>query len=332
MLARSLARPFRVLALETSADDTCAAIVDASRRVWSNVVVSQNHIHQEKGGIQPMVALLAHQRQIPSVVRRALTEAKLEMADIDGVAFTRGPGLPGCLSVGLNAAKTLAAVHNKPLVGVHHMQAHALTPNLTLASPLPFPFLSLLVSGGHTMIVLVKSHDKFKIVCNTVDRSIGATIDRVVTLLDIPWTDMGPGPGLEKFCAEHASEDSDNYEFDLPAVPMAGRAAFSYAGLHSWVERTVTAAGGLHRVNRPALARAFQKMAFKQLQVKLQLVLQTHGHSVRHIVVSGGVASNGDLRHRLKSQVRGPVEFIFPEPYLCTGTLALSLSVCSHIQ
>ncbi|KAJ7251769.1 peptidase M22 glycoprotease [Mycena haematopus] len=329
MLAR-LGRPFRVLALETSADDTCAAIVDASRRVWSNVVVSQNHIHNQNGGIQPMLALQAHQRNMPTVVRRALTDARLEMADIDGVAFTRGPGLPGCLSVCLNAAKTLAAAHNKPLVGVHHMQAHALTPNLTRDTPLPFPYLSLLVSGGHTMIVLIQSHVDFRILCNTVDRSIGSTIDRVVTLLNIPWTADGPGPGLEKFCAARAPEDSEPVLKYDPPIPMPGKPAFSFAGLHSWVERTVAAAGGLQHANRPAIARAFQTAAFKQLQVKLQLVLQSHGHAVRHVVVSGGVASNSQLRNRLKSSVRGPIEFIFPEPALCTDNAAMIAWASMH--
>ncbi|KAF7362052.1 tRNA N6-adenosine threonylcarbamoyltransferase, mitochondrial [Mycena venus] len=329
MLAR-LGRPFRVLALETSADDTCAAIVDASRRVWSNVVVPQNYIHEAMGGIQPMVALLAHQRNIPTVVQRALTEAKLEMADIDGVAFTRGPGIPGCLSVCLNAAKTLAAANNKPLVGVHHMQAHALTPHLTLDSPPSFPFLSVLVSGGHTMIVLVSSLVDFRILCNTVDRSIGATIDRVVTLLKIPWTDKGPGPGLEKFCAERAPEDSGPAPKYDPPVPMPGKLAFSYAGLHSWVERTVSAAGGVEHVNRHALARAFQNSAFEQLETKLQLALRAHGHAVRHVVVSGGVASNLHLRQRLKRSVRGPVEFIFPEPALCTDNAAMIAWASMH--
>ncbi|KAK7057393.1 mitochondrial tRNA N6-adenosine threonylcarbamoyltransferase [Favolaschia claudopus] len=323
-------RPFRVLALETSADDSCVAIVDASRRIFSNIVHSQNSLHQPQGGIHPMLAMLAHQRNLPTALRRALTEAKLEMADIDGIAFTRGPGLPGCLSVCLNAAKALAAAHNKPLVGVHHMQAHTLTPHLTLDSPPSFPFLSLLVSGGHTMIVLVSSLTEFRVLCNTVDRSIGATIDRVVTLLKIPWTEKGPGAGLEKFCAETAEEDSEHVPEYSPPTPMPGKLAFSYSGLHSWVERTVFAAGGLENVNRRALARAFQNAAFEQLETKLSLVLRSYGHGVRHIVVSGGVASNTLLRQRLKRSARDPVEFIFPDPALCTDNAAMIAWASMH--
>ncbi|KAJ6495566.1 glycoprotease family-domain-containing protein [Mycena vitilis] len=331
MLARTLGRPFRVLGIESSADDTCAAIVDASRRVWSNVVVSQNHIHKHDGGIHPLVALLAHQRNMPTTVRRALAEANLQMADIDGVAFTRGPGLPGCLSVCLNAAKTLAAATNKPIVGVHHMQAHALTAHLTSDAPPTFPFLSLLVSGGHTMIVLVSSLVDFRIIVNTVDRSIGATIDRVVTLLQIPWTDKGPGPGLEKFCA--AAPHNPGPKYDAP-IPMPGKLAFSYSGLHSWVERSVSAAGGLDRVDRHGLACAFQTAAFEQLETKLLLALRwcsNNGYSPQRIAVSGGVASNAALRQRLHKCLRlNPIELVFPDPALCTDNAAMIAWASMH--
>ncbi|KAJ7188471.1 glycoprotease family-domain-containing protein [Mycena filopes] len=331
---RQLARPFRVLALESSADDTCAAIVDSSRRIWSNVVHSQHELHLKTRGIQPLVALLAHQQNMPTVVRRALTDANLEMADIDGVAFTRGPGLPGCLSVCINAAKTLAAANNKPLVGVHHMQAHALTPHLTSRIPPTFPFLSVLVSGGHTMIVLVSSNTDFRILANTADKSIGAAIDRVVTLLDIPWTDLGPGPGLEKFCVEGPA-DSPDAEYAAPNI-MPGQLAFSYSGLHSWVERTIRVSGGLEHIDRRALARAFQTAAFKQLGDKLLLTLDScrrNGRPVKEVVVSGGVASNSALRIQLKQQLRkynGPVDLVFPEPALCTDNAAMIAWASMH--
>ncbi|CAK5281378.1 unnamed protein product [Mycena citricolor] len=290
-----LRHPFRVLALESSADDTCAAVVDASRRIWSNVVCRQNDLHERDGGIHPLIALRAHQRNMPSAVQRALREAKLEMSDIDGVAFTRGPGLPGCLSVATNAAKTLAAACNKPLVGVHHMQAHALTASLTCDIPPKFPFLTLLVSGGHTMIVLATSLTGFRIVATTADKSIGSAIDRVVTLLQIKWTSLGPGAGLEKYCAEPGvGSEGPEPEYHAPN-PMPGKLAFSYAGLHSWVERTVAAA------------------AFAHLEAKLLLALklcQSEGHVIRQVVVSGGVASNTLLRERQASLPCCAVAFI----------------------
>ncbi|KAJ7782860.1 glycoprotease family-domain-containing protein [Mycena metata] len=333
-IVRSLGRPFRVLALESSADDTCAAVVDSSRRIWSNVIHSQHELHQAAGGIQPLVALLAHQRNMPSVVQRALAEAKLEMADIDGVAFTRGPGIPGCLSVCCNAAKTLAAATNKPLVGVHHMQAHTLTPELTSSTPPQFPFLSLLVSGGHTMIVHVLSRTEFRILVNTVDKSIGAAIDRVVTLLKIPWTELGPGPGLESFCAEGGPNNPDVH-YPPPEI-MRGQLAFSYAGLHSWVERTIRSSGGLENVDRRVLARTFQAAAFDQLGDKLLLAInrcRVHGRPVKELVVSGGVASNTALRLRLQQYLQRSkthITAVFPDPALCVDNAAMIAWASMH--
>ncbi|KAJ7497128.1 Gcp-like domain-containing protein [Mycena latifolia] len=327
------ARPFRVLALESSADDTCAAVVDADRRIWSNVVVKQNHLHEQLGGIQPLVALLAHQRNMPRAVKQALTDARMDISDIDGIAFTRGPGISGCLSVACNAAKTLAAVHNKPVVGVHHMQAHALTVNLTSSSPPQFPSLTLLVSGGHTMIVLATSIVDFRILATTADKSVGSTIDRVVTLLKIKWSELGPGPALEAYCAEPVpDEEGASYE---PPITMPGRLAFSFSGLHSWVERAIHAAGGVENVRKRALARAFQNAAFAQIEDKLRLALKwcgKHDYDVRTVVVSGGVASNSLLRQRLKTFLSGydSMELVVPEPALCTDNAVMIAWASMH--
>ncbi|KAJ7209560.1 Gcp-like domain-containing protein [Mycena pura] len=335
MTSFALARPFRVLALESSADDTCAAVVDASRRIWSNVVCRQNRLHEKTSGIHPLVALRAHQRNMPGAVRKALHDAKLEMADIDGVAFTRGPGITGCLTVASNAAKTLAAANNKPIVGVHHMQAHALTAHLTSSSPPSFPFLTLLVSGGHTMIVLATSLVDFRVLATTVDRSVGSTIDRVVTLLQIKWADLGPGPGLERYCAEPVADEGALE--NEPPITMSGKLSFSYTGLHSWVERTIHAAGGLDNVKKRAVARAFQNAAFAHLEEKLLLALKwcrNNDHPVRHVVVSGGVASNSLLRQRLKTclsqSIYDPVDLVFPDPLLCTDNAVMIAWASMH--
>ncbi|KAJ7128876.1 Gcp-like domain-containing protein [Mycena crocata] len=343
-LGRSLstvARPFRVLALESSADDTCAAVVDSERRIWSNVVVKQHKLHEKVGGIEPLVALLAHQRNMPGAVRKALADANLDMDGIDGIAFTRGPGMMGCLNVACNAAKTLAAATNKPLVGVHHMQAHTLTTHLTSSSPPPFPFLTLLVSGGHTMLVLATSLVDFRVLATTVDTAIGTTIDRVTTLLNIPWTELGPGHGLEKFCAEPAPDCRGDLPKYVASPAMPGKLAFSYAGLHSWVERTVHNAGGVEEIDRHALARAFQDAAFAQLEAKLLLALQwctKNGYSIHNVVVSGGVASNALLRERwvYVSTLRTcllrfePMQLNFPEPALCTDNAVMIAWAAMH--
>ncbi|KAI0737658.1 peptidase M22 glycoprotease [Daedaleopsis nitida] len=333
-------RAFTVLALESSADDTCAAVVTSDRQILSNVVINQQAFVEEYGGIHPFVALHAHQRNMARAVRRALSEAKLTLADIDGIAFTRGPGIPGCLSVCGNAARTLAAATNKPLVGVHHMQAHALTPFLTspLDSVPAFPFLTLLVSGGHTLLLLVTSRTAFRILATTLDESIGNAFDKVSKLLRIPYANRAPGAALEHFCAEHEHEHKHGDETvqDVPEVllprPMRGRLAFSYTGLHSTVERFLDARRGtLDERTHLGLARSFQRAAVAQLEEKLTLGMQLcarEGVAVRGLVVSGGVASNVFLRERLracldKESPEDPVPLVFPPPRLCTDNAAM---------
>ncbi|KAJ7647491.1 glycoprotease family-domain-containing protein [Roridomyces roridus] len=321
--------PFRVLAIETSADDSAAAVVDANRKIWSSVIVKQFEYHQPHGGIQPLIALRAHQRNLPDAVRRALLDAQLSMQDIDGVAFTRGPGLPGCLGVGCNAAKTLAAATNKPLVGVHHMQGHALTALLTTETPPQFPFVTLLVSGGHTMVVLATGNSEFQVIANTVDRSVGSTIDRVAGLLQIKWSDLGPGAALEQYCAEPVEDDGPRPE--TPTI-MPGQLAFSFAGLHSWVERFIHNAGGVENVYKRALARAFLDTAFGHVETKLKMSLRwcaDNNHDIRQIVVSGGVASNMLLRARLQNALP-TLEFVFPEPSLCTDNAVMIAWASMH--
>jgi N6-L-threonylcarbamoyladenine synthase len=226
--------------------------------------------------------------------------------------------MTGCLGVGSSAAKTLAAALNKPLVGVHHMvrtlflrailsliaqkQAHALTPLLTSAPTAPkFPFLTLLISGGHTLLLLATSETQFRILATTPDESIGRVFDKVSRLLALPWSAKGPGASLEEFVAASPVEDGL-----VPSMPrtMPGVLGFSFTGLHSAVERFVSARGGaeaLDTATRRALASAFQRAAFDQIEEKVGLALkwcQSRGLGLNHLVVSGGVASNSYLRDR----------------------------------
>ncbi|KAL1945585.1 hypothetical protein VTO73DRAFT_1587 [Trametes versicolor] len=324
------ARAFTVLALESSADDTCAAVVTSDRKVLSNVVISQQAFLEEYGGIHPFIALHAHQRNMPGAVQRALREANMSVNDVDGIAFTLGPGIPGCLSVCGNAARSLAAALNKPLVGVHHMQAHALTPLLTsLPSERPqFPFLTILVSGGHTLLLLASSPRSFRILATSLDESIGNAYDKVARLLAIPFAGTSAGAALERYCA---SAPLDAPEIRMPS-PMRGRLAFSYTGLHSTVERYLdTQRGVLDERMRLGLARSFQKAAVAQLEEKLVLgmrLCRRQDVRVRALVVSGGVASNQYLRERLRVclDIESPDEWIplnFPPPSLCTDNAVM---------
>ncbi|OSC97074.1 glycoprotease [Trametes coccinea BRFM310] len=339
LIARShRSRKFTVLALESSADDSCAAVVTSDRTVLSNVVINQQSFIEEYGGIHPFIALHAHQRNMPGAVQRALREANLSVNDVDGIAFTRGPGIPGCLSVCGNAARTLAAALNKPLVGVHHMQAHALTPLLTSPpSELPqFPFLTLLVSGGHTILLLASSRTSFRILATTLDESIGNAYDKVAKMLKIPLNGRAPGAALERYCASELPPAADGEEQDVPdipmPIPMPGKLAFSYSAPHSAVERFLTAGGGeLDERTRVRLARSFQRAAVGQLEEKLVLAMRklaNQGVKVKSLVVSGGVASNSFLRERLRAclDAESPEErisLVFPPPSLCTDNAVM---------
>ncbi|KDR75395.1 hypothetical protein GALMADRAFT_69291 [Galerina marginata CBS 339.88] len=334
-------RHFNVLAIESSADDTCAAIVDSSRKIYSNVVMKQHDIHEQHGGIEPMIAIGSHQRNMPYAIRQALDEAGLDiLRDVDGIAFTRGPGMPGCLSVGMNAAKSLAAALEKPLVGVHHMQGHALTPLLTAWPYVPqYPFLSLLISGGHTLLLLATDVRSFQILATTRDESIGRSFDKVSRLLELKWTGLGPGDALEKFCAE------DN-EIECPSIPplphpLTGQLAFSFSAFHSHVKLLINGLGGKGNLDTPmkkAIARAFQSAVVGHLEEKLILGLgwcKEKNIPVRSVVVSGGVASNHFLRERLrqcllKSDPGTPCTLIFPPPQLCTDNAVMIAWASMH--
>ncbi|CAG7850511.1 tRNA N6-adenosine threonylcarbamoyltransferase, mitochondrial {ECO:0000256/HAMAP-Rule:MF_03179} {ECO:0000256/HAMAP-Rule:MF_03179}; AltName: Full=N6-L-threonylcarbamoyladenine synthase {ECO:0000256/HAMAP-Rule:MF_03179}; AltName: Full=t(6)A37 threonylcarbamoyladenosine biosynthesis protein PIIN_01415 {ECO:0000256/HAMAP-Rule:MF_03179}; AltName: Full=tRNA threonylcarbamoyladenosine biosynthesis protein PIIN_01415 {ECO:0000256/HAMAP-Rule:MF_03179} [Serendipita indica DSM 11827] len=284
---------------------------------------------------------------MPHAIRKALCEANMKMPNIDGIAFTRGPGMGGCLSVSMNAAKALAAAHEKPIIGVHHMQGHALTPQLTNGDEMDgYPFLTLLISGGHTMIALVRSATVFKIMASTVDIAIGNAFDKAARLLGVvPDPGKGYGHALEAFCrtGDEAGEPAHlptagrptfaplSYSIPNPHQPSQ----FSYAGLTSAVQRALRD----DTVDKQGIARAFQNAAFAQLIHKLNNAIQEcqrDGVSIQAVVVSGGVASNLTLRQRLRETAfvgvngKPPPRFIFPPPELCTDNAAMIAWASMH--
>ncbi|KAG8746980.1 hypothetical protein FRC10_002779 [Ceratobasidium sp. 414] len=299
----------------------------------------------------------------PLALQQALVESKLGIDDIDGIAFTRGPGMPGCLNVGAGAARTLAAALQKPLVGVHHMQAHALTALYTTQPPPTYPFLSLLISGGHTLLLLAHSSSDFKILATTRDENIGNAFDRVATLLRVPWSkEWSAGASLERFALNAA-------ELDAPFhVPMPGKLEFSYSGLSSSVRSYILGRSGpnmhfepldiptnsslkhpptperaamqerirrtvdaMSLSERQSIAAAFQRAAVAQLEAKVKLGLKECIRTGVHptsVVVSGGVASNTYLRERLRTMARdlgssAEIELAFPPPALCTDNAVM---------
>ncbi|KAF9165541.1 S-glutathionyl-(chloro)hydroquinone reductase [Actinomortierella ambigua] len=334
-------RPLVCLGIETSCDDTCAAIVTSDRQILSEVLRTQHHLHEPMGGIVPKLAHHAHMQQLPNVVREAIQAARLPngLADIDVVAVTRGPGLAHSLGVGLNAAKSLAAALDRPLIGVHHMEAHALTARLTTMplameqwkTPLeeeaafgeamrqratpspPFPFLTLLVSGGHTLLLVAHSVDRYTTLATTVDNSIGEAFDKTARELAIPWLpgrSGGPGASLEAWAKQ--SQRPDRFVDRLP-IPMRLRDSkhemkFSFAGLRSAVTRVAAECREVEKEQdgdawRQDLAAAFQYCAVTHLCLKVEQGLEwchEQGLDISSLVISGGVGRNVYLRTKME--------------------------------
>ncbi|KAF9539011.1 hypothetical protein EC957_005953 [Mortierella hygrophila] len=341
-------RPLIALGIETSCDDTCAAIVTSDRQILSEVLRTQHHLHEPMGGIVPKLAHHAHMRNLPSVVQEAIQSAGLGehgILAVDIIAVTRGPGLAHSLGVGLNAAKTLAAALNKPLIGVHHMEAHALTARLTTrdpdyqpvdqdvsasesnvpigSDPYPsFPFLTLLVSGGHTLLLVAHSVDRYTTLATTVDDSIGEAFDKTARELDIPWLPGragGPGASLEQFAKN--SSNPERYLDRLP-IPLSLRSSksemkFSFAGLKSAVTRIVnqekaaSPSGEMDESKRQDLAAGFQHCAVTHLCQKVEQALvdcHEQGLDISSLVISGGVGRNATLRSRM-DEICGRFEY-----------------------
>ena len=333
-----------ILGIETSCDDSCASIVSSDRTILSSIVTKQDH--SSTGGIHPLSAALAHHANLPSTIADAIEKANITPSDIDAIAVTQGPGMASSLAVGLSAAKTMSAVLRKPLIYVHHMQAHALTPLLTEPNPPAFPFLVLLVSGGHTMLVLATSVTEFSILATTNDDSIGDAFDKVARDLGIPWT-SAPGAALEQL-AERCTEGK-THGVVFP-IPCKGQSLFSYSGLKAAVQRHVESCGGVDmpETRRASIAAAFQTAACAQLEDKLSMILRpshiredsrhrpyprialpdgVSADSIKTVVCSGGVASNAFLRSRLRSHLdsleRKNVDLQFPPLSLCTDNAAM---------
>ena len=315
-------------------------MVRSDRTALSSIVLRQDH--RDTQGIHPLHAARSHHQHVPQAIAKALDAARCNIQDIDGIGVTRGPGMPGCLAVGMTAAKTLATVHGKPLVYVHHMRAHALTPLLTEPEPPSFPFLTLLVSGGHTMLVLVHGLDAFQILANTLDDSVGNAFDKFARELELGWQSAS-GALVEALAAQHDPSQA----MDKPCLPriLLGTPTFSYSGLRSAAMRQISIAGGARTMSpreKAALAYDFQLAAFTPLEDKIVRALvpqrgrgwqlanacaSIHPHEIRSVVCSGGVASNAFLRRRLRvaldSHGRHDVTLHFPPVSLCMDNAAM---------
>ena len=314
-------RRLTLLAIETSCDDTCAAVLDGDR-ILANVISSQA-AHERFGGVVPEVASRHHLELAMPVVEAALGEAGTALADLDGVAVTAGPGLIGALLVGLSTAKAIAAAHRLPLTPVDHLHGHVAA-NFLEPDPLAPPFLCLVASGGHTLLAAVRDHGSYEVLGQTLDDAAGEAVDKAARLLGLGFPG---GPGLQRL-----AEDGDPGAFELPvAMTRDPGLDFSFSGLKTaLVYRCRELGEGGVRGRRADLAASFQAAVVEQLAAKLGRALD--GGEWEAVALGGGVAANGPLRTRVGSLCaeRGLRLKLVPLE-LCTDNAAMIGAAAMHV-
>ncbi|HEX6645176.1 MAG TPA: tRNA (adenosine(37)-N6)-threonylcarbamoyltransferase complex transferase subunit TsaD [Gemmatimonadales bacterium] len=310
-----------MLGLETSCDETSAAVLladDAGRpRIASLVILSQD-VHQVFGGVVPELASRAHLKVVGSVVDRALADAKVTLRELDGIAVTSGPGLVGALLVGLMYGKTLAMSLGIPLIGVNHLEGHLFAPTLEDAGLEP-PFVALLVSGGHTMLLDVPAWGSYQLLGRTLDDAAGEAFDKVATLLGLGYPG---GAAIERLAA---TAGPGSFRFPRPLLQELGgegpnRFAFSFSGLKTAVLRAVRASDDLDR-DRAPIARAFQDAAVEVLVAKTAAAVAELGYPT--VVIGGGVACNRALAEAMQARLAGAARVSVASPRLNTDNAAM---------
>jgi len=311
-----------ILGLESSCDDTAAAVVLSDRTIRSSVVLGQQALHDAFGGVVPEIAARAHVEKLDIAVEQALSEAEVTLDDIDAVAVTAGPGLIGGVMAGVLTAQGLATARGLPLIGINHLAGHALTPRLT--DDLAFPYLMLLISGGHCQFLIVHGADSFEKLGGTIDDAPGEAFDKTARLLGLP---QPGGPSIED-----QAKGGDPKRIPLPR-PLLKRddCNMSFSGLKTAVLRArdqcIAAKGGLSEQDRADICAGFQAAVKDVLAAKSRTALGAYlklKPSTPSFAVAGGVASNMEIREALRNLCDAPnVQFIAPPLSLCTDNAAM---------
>jgi N6-L-threonylcarbamoyladenine synthase len=312
-----------ILGIESSCDETAASVVRDGRILLSNVVNSQIDIHAYYGGVVPEVAARSHIEVINPVINQALSDADLSWDDIDAIAVTYAPGLIGSLLVGTLAARTLSILKNKPLYPIHHVEAHVYANFLNETVP-EFPMLALIVSGGHTQLVLFHDHGDFELLGQTQDDAVGEAFDKVAKILGLPYPG---GPSIAK-----AAQEGDAYAYALPKAKMSHAYDFSFSGLKTAVLRAVQrevgvdftfASSGLSErltgSQQVDFAASFQRIAVETLVDAAERAYVAY--EPKSVVIAGGVAANSELRRQLRERL--PLHIDYAPIELCTDNAAM---------
>lgn len=304
-----------ILAIETSCDETSAAVIENGDTIKSNIVASQINSHKRFGGVVPEIASRHHVEYITLIINEAMKEAGVEFSDLDAVAVTDGPGLVGALLIGVNAAKAIAYAHKLPLIPVNHMAGHIYANQLM--QPLEFPLLSLVVSGGHTELVYMKEHGSFEIIGETRDDAAGEAYDKIGRVIGVPY----PGG---RYIDEMAQAGEDTYDFPR-AMITEDNYDFSFSGLKSsFINRVHNAEQKGEELDRNNLAASFQGAVVDVLVDKT--IRAAKEYPVKQIILAGGVAANSGLRTALETAVAeafDDVQLVIPPLSLCGDNAAM---------
>jgi N6-L-threonylcarbamoyladenine synthase len=313
----------KILGIETSCDETAAAVVEDGTRILSSQIASQVEIHARYGGIVPEVASRQHILAIIPILQQTMTEARVTRGDIDGIAVTMGPGLAGSLLVGLNVAKAMALAQGLPLTGINHLEAHIYANWLGNSTP-HFPLVCLIVSGGHSDLVLMKGHGDYVVLGRTRDDAAGEAFDKAARILDLGYPG---GPAIER------SARDGNASIPLPRAWLQGSNDFSFSGVKTALLRLVEGKRALLSDNQGNglsardAAASFQEAVIDVLVTKT--VAAAKEHRVKQVLLAGGVAANNLLRHRLVNN--SPIPVMVPEPVLCTDN-ATMVAACGYFR
>ncbi len=304
----------KILGIETSCDETAAAVVEDGVKVLSNEIASQVELHARYGGIVPEVASRQHILTVIPIIEQAMAKARISWHDLDGIAVTIGPGLAGSLLVGVSVAKTICLAHQLPLTGVNHLEAHIYANWLADHKPL-FPLLCLIVSGGHSDLVLMRGHGDYVVLGRTRDDAAGEAFDKAARILGLGYPG---GPAIDR-----AAEDGTT-SIELPRAWLRGTSDFSFSGVKTALLRLVERG---KVCNIADAAASFQEAVIDVLVSKT--ITAAKQHRVRQILLSGGVAANRRLRQHLVANSPTPV--LIPEPILCTDNAAM-VAACGYFR
>ena len=299
----------KILAIESSCDETACAIIDEELNILSSVVTSQIDVHARFGGVIPEIASRMHVEQISTIVFEALSKADITMEEIDAIAYTIGPGLIGSLHIGGIAAKTLAFFYDKPLIGVHHLKGHIFINELL--KPLSYPLMALVVSGGHTELVYIEDDQNFKIIGTTLDDAIGESYDKVARVIGLEYPG---GPKIDKL----SKEGKKHYNLPTPKVDGLN---FSFSGLkNATLQLVKKLEKNNEEINKEDLAYAFQEKALSCLIDKTKKALEIY--PCKMLVLAGGVAANSRLRELVSEEIKD-IDIILPPLKYCTDNATM---------